>query len=537
MTGAASDPEDDQETGGEASRVPQRVVVSKRLAAINGASSVVSRLLDIFVLAWMYQYLLDRIPAEEFAVYPVVTAIMVFAPLFFSFFTGGISRHVVDAYARGDGLGVRTIISSVFPLLATASAVFLIAGIAFGLNIERVLKVPPEMVDEAHLMTCLLIASYALQMLLLPFGAGYHVRQKFVELNALTVARSLLRMSLLLVLLLGVGPNIIWVVTAGVVSDVLYQVVVLVRSRRMLPELRFEWGLFDWAKARDLMSFGLWTTVGRLGAIMYTSAATIVLNLYGSAIDVTSYFIGATLFRHLEGMIGMAVMPLQPALTAMNAMTDKARLARTVLRGGRYGLWASMAVAAPLAIFSTEFTALYLEPRYSEASVVIFLFMIIFPFTQATVLLPLTSMATARVREFFLPAFLFQLLGLILMLIFAAEFKLGAVGVTLALTIITIGSQLTYFWVLLLKITEARFRTFCDLVLVRGLLPTVGGSVVWCGLKLAFPVDSWFQLGLFSVLGGLVYLAVLFRFCLDTGEQRDLRAGLERMGLRRVGKS
>ena len=83
--------------------------------AINSASSVLAKIVNMTVLLWVYQYLLKRIPAEEFAVLPVVTAIMVFAPLFFSFFTGGISRYVVEAYAKGDFERVTRIVSSIFP--------------------------------------------------------------------------------------------------------------------------------------------------------------------------------------------------------------------------------------------------------------------------------------------------------------------------------------------------------------------------------------------------------------------------------------
>ena len=64
------------------------VVISKRLVVTNAVSAVLVRLLNVFLLLWVYHYLLARISPEQFAVYPVVMAMMLFAPLFFSFFTG-----------------------------------------------------------------------------------------------------------------------------------------------------------------------------------------------------------------------------------------------------------------------------------------------------------------------------------------------------------------------------------------------------------------------------------------------------------------
>ena len=509
----------------------QTIVISKRLIAVNSASSVLARILNITVLVWMYQYLLKNIPAEEFAVYPVVTAIMVFAPLFFAFLTSGVSRHIVDAYARDDLEDVRRIISSIVPMLTAAAGLFLLGGLLFAAHIEQILNITPSMVSDARFMMALLVVSFSLQMFALPFATGYHVRQKFVELNLLGVAREMFRILLTLIFLLGIGAEVIWVVIANVTAELIFQAVIVYRSLRMAPDIRFDRRLIDGPKARSLLSFGLWTTLGRLGGMMYTNAATIMLNLHGSAVDVTSYFIGATLYRQLDGMIGAATLPLQPALTALNATQERRRLASAVFRGGRYALWFAMAVATPLMIYADVFIDLYIGEVYSDAAMIIVLFMIIYPFNKPTVLLPMTAMAMARVREFFLPAFLFQLFGLGLMYLFATEFDMGAVGVTLALTIITIGSQLSYFWRLTFTLTETTLSDFARRVLAPGFAPALGGAVVWYALKLAAPIEGWIHLGLVSALGGVAYLTVLFLFCLDEGERGDLRHGLQKVGL------
>jgi hypothetical protein len=59
---------------------------------------MVARLVNFLVPMWVYQYLLTRLPAEEFAVLLVVLSVMLFAPLFFSFFTGGINCYILDVH-------------------------------------------------------------------------------------------------------------------------------------------------------------------------------------------------------------------------------------------------------------------------------------------------------------------------------------------------------------------------------------------------------------------------------------------------------
>lgn len=507
----------------------RNIVVSKRLVAINSASSVAARLVNMTVLLWMYQYLLKRVSPEEFAVLPVVSALMVFAPLFFSFFTGGISRYVVEAYAKGDRDRVTAIVSSIFPLLAAMALAFLILGLLFAVNIEKVLNITPTMVTSARVMMALLIVNFCIQMLVIPFATGFHVRQRYVELNLLGIARDLVRIALLLVFLLGIGPEVVWVVLSTMLAETLYSAVMVWRSHALVPELRLRLRLYEWNQARRLINFGLWTTISRLGAIMSTNAATILLNLYGSAIDVTSYHLGATFYRQLDSTVGLAIQPLQPVLTAMHALEDRQRLRATVFRGGRYALWVTLLVAVPLMIYAGNFINIYLGPTYSPATLVIVFFMVLFPVAQPTTLLSMTAIAKAELRVFVLPSFLFQLGGLVLMLLSLTQTDMGAQGVALALVFTTVVAQFSYYWPLCLKMTEARFSDFRDQVLLPGFLPAAAGALVWGGLRLLHAPESWLTLIAFGLAGAVAYAIALFGFSLNPGERADLRKIMARV--------
>ncbi len=60
--------------------------------AVNAVSSVLTALISMTALVWVNQYLLRRISPEEYALVPVVTALMVFAEFFRIIFTRGLSR-------------------------------------------------------------------------------------------------------------------------------------------------------------------------------------------------------------------------------------------------------------------------------------------------------------------------------------------------------------------------------------------------------------------------------------------------------------
>mgnify|MGYP000709419330 CR=1 FL=1 len=101
------------------------VEISKRLVIINSVSSILTMAIEVLFNFWLYQYLIRRITPEEFSLLPVVMSIMIFIPLLTVFFTSGIGRYIIDAYARGDEEGVTRIISSIFPFLAVCALLLL----------------------------------------------------------------------------------------------------------------------------------------------------------------------------------------------------------------------------------------------------------------------------------------------------------------------------------------------------------------------------------------------------------------------------
>lgn len=512
------------------------IVVSKKLVVVNSASFVAARLLNVTVLIWVYQYLIGRIPIAEFAVYPVVAAVMIVAPLFFSSITGGIVRYVVEAVARNDREAVTRIVSSIYPTLAALTFIFLCVGLAFAAHIDGILRIPNNMVDEAKLMMALLVGGFAFQMLMLPLCGGFHVRQRFVELNILALLREVLRVFILLTLLFGLGPSVLWVVVAAVASEVAYTIAQVVRSRQLVPELRFVPSLFERRRAVELISFGVWTTVGQLGILMYTHAGTVVLNLFSTPSAVTVYFIASTLFKQLETLILVAVQPLQTVLTTFHAQADTARLANTMHRAGRYALWVSLIVAVPGFLYSQSFISLYLGDQYATGAIVIALMMIIFPFNQATILLPMVSIATARVREFFLPAFLFQAAGLIIILILVVHYELGAAGAAAGIASMTILSQLSYYWWLGLRISRWSAREFSTTVLLRGWGPALVAGPVWFGLGEVFGTTDWFSLMAVGAGGAIVYIATLLILAIDDLERAWIRSGVAKL-IHHIGRS
>lgn len=505
------------------------VKISKRLALINSASAVVTRVINISVLVWLYQYLLRRIDPDEYSLYPVVMSVIMLVPLLTTVFTSGIGRYIVEAYAKGDTRGVTQIVSTMCPILLAVSSTLLLLGWLLAWHVDRVLTVAPAYVYDARLMMGLLLSLASVRLLLTPFTLGLYVRQRFVLLNFLGLGCEAFRIGLLFVLLFGVEVRVLWVVVASVASETLRMVLSLVISRRLIPELRFRRVEIRWDMARTLMSFGGWSFVLQIADKIRANADVIILNKLGTGLDVANFHLGSTLFRHVQVTSYLVRAPLQPQLTALHATGDTERLRSAYLRGGRYALWASMFAALPLIVYRRDIVTLYVGEKYLTSATVLALLMATFPLAYGNVMLPHIARAKAQMRAWAIRAIIIHSTNLVLTLYLVGVRKMGAVGSALGTFTVYLVFEPLFYWPLGLRMAGVDLRTWFRETLRPGFLPSLAAVPVWLLLQRLIEPRSWLSVGLCMLAGSGCFLFCLFRFSLQERDQRDLRGLMKRL--------
>jgi O-antigen/teichoic acid export membrane protein len=494
---------------------------------VNSVSTALTRLMSLSVLVWMHQYLIRRIPTEEYAIYPVIISVMAFTPIVTLILTGGLSRYVIDAYARHDIHRVSEIVTSMFPVIAATTMVLWSAGGLAAYFIDSLLSVDPGVRDDAQLMMVLLVTMQGLQLLLFPFSIGLYVRQRFLWINLIVLFEELLRMSLLLVLLLGVSPRVLWVVTATFVSRILGLLATLVASQRLMPSLRFRRGLFDGSTARKLMSFGSWTVLGGIAYRIRTNANPIILNLLSAPIEVAIFYVGSLPALQTERITGPAMSVLQPAITAMHATGDSAGLQRAYLRGNRIVLWVVLLPCVPVMVFGSPLAVLYAGDAYVAAGVVMLWVSLSFCIGQSSEMLYQVALASARVRGFFLAAIGASIVNVSLTLLLVVYFDMGATGAALASVVTTSVTHCLIFWPLGARMVEISFARFWRETLWPAVLPAIPGAGVCWVLNRVVAPDTWLELGLCAAAGIVAYLATLLLLGLRPADRRDLESLLK----------
>lgn len=506
-----------------------RVQISKRLLLINSASSIGAQVLHASVLFWLNAYLLRRISADEYSLYPLVLAIVGFIPLFTVILSAGLGRYLMEAYAQGNDDRVREIVSSMVPLLTVAGLVLALLGGLVAWYIDWILVIPEGCIWDARLMLFLLVFMTAISLPLGPIGQGLWIRQKFVMINIIQVCAETLKSAILVILLLWVSPRVLWVVVATVAAQFAALVINTIVSLRALPTLWFRWQGIRWDLVRTLTSFGGWNFLIALAGRTREYAIPLILNHMGTPNDIASFQVGTMGRRQIDHWFDVAARPVYPIVTGMYAMGAKERFQNAFLRGGRIALWVILSAALPAMIYAEEIIDLYIGPTYAQAGVVLVVSLACYLMSPGIWMTWTMAAAKAQLRPLGIRISAAQFSGVLLTVVMTGWLGLGAMGAALAAFIASSFSLVFFSLPIGLRLAEVRLETWIRRTLVPGLAPGCTAAVVWMSLHVFATPDSWLEIGWCVLAGGLCYLAVLLAFCLEPKDRADLLEILRRI--------
>jgi O-antigen/teichoic acid export membrane protein len=498
-----------------------RVEISKRLVLVNTASAVLTKAINVIIVVWLTKYLLDRVSREEYGLMSLLISIIIVLPLITSILTAGVGRYVLEAYAQEDDRRVTQIVSTMLPLLLAAGGVILTVGWIFAWYIDQFLVILPGRLWDARIMMALLVFSAAIKPPCMAFSVAFYVRQKLVLSNVINLCGELLRAFLLVVLLLGVGTRVLWVVVANVSAELAVTVGSMVLSMRLIPALRFRAREIRWAQARELVSFGGWSLVGYLAYRLREMTVMVVLNRFAAA-EVAVLSLGYLGRRQIDTWTDVLGGSLYPVVTSMHAVGAQDRIRSVYMRGGRIVLWITLLIGLPAALYAEAIIRRYVGEGFLGAGAIMILSLVGLPITGGAWMIWQVSNATGRLRG---PSsyVLVSQMAIIASVYYAVRILgWGALGAALATIAVGVLPDFLVLWPLGLRLSGATFDGWVRETLIPGLTPGILASVVWSGLGVLVQPASWTALGLCTLAGMVCYLIVLLAVCLEPRDREDL---------------
>jgi O-antigen/teichoic acid export membrane protein len=224
---------------------------------------------------------------------------------------------------------------------------------------------------------------------------------------------------------------------------------------------------------------------------------------------VASFHLGRLPDVQTRRLTSAAMIPAQPALTAIYALDGERALHGLYYRGGRYHLWATLLIALPFVGFAPAIVDLYVGPEYASAALVMTALLLVYPFLWASAMFYRIAHAVGNVRAYYVCDMAVQAISFGSLVYAVRVAGGGAVGAAVGVAISTGLLHVLLVWPMGLRLVGGRWMSFVRETVVPGTLPFFAGLLVCYSFARAMTLDSWAKIGLGTALAVLAYILVL----------------------------
>lgn len=483
-----------------------------------GASARVAGLVVRMVVGFfMFPFLVDSLGAYWYGVYYATAGLVANFHLMDFGFANATMRETAMSLARSDDEGVNRTIN-------TALRIYLgLAAIVLVLTILIVALAPMVMGTSENLATVRAVL----------FIIGIDVTLTFPTKALAGIVQARLRYDLLLVLemttfLLGVGASV-WVLTHGygvialalitLTTGQLHNVLYVFLTKYLFQPLTFSWRRFDRKSGRTLASYSLWSFLFQLAnQLRFRVDALTTGGLFGGE-AITRYTIGSRLVEYAQSPMVLASNTALPALAAMHASDEHAKLSSNILFLLRCNLLLAVYAAGLVMFLGRPFIVRWMGAEHADSHQIASLLSI--GFMTELFLMPLTNALLAAAKHRMLAIANCTEAAVNVALSIGLGYSFGLLGVAFGTVIPLLLVQLA--WVApyacrTLEISSARFFTL--------LLPAVMAIAVFLTIAVLARslVDYDGYVGV--ILGGgavtLVYWPTVLFCCVNRWDRQRL---------------
>ena len=485
---------------------------SKRIA-FNMVCSTAAHFLSAVIAFVLTPFLIAKVGLEAYGFYPVAGEVVAFFGLFTGVINATASRYITVEEARGKIEDANRYFSTVFFSNVVLCGVLLVPMGLFVGFVDRILSVPPAMLDELRIFFVLTLASVIVNALASAFGSAYSISNRIDLRSAQDFIAILLKAAVLFGLLGGgYSSSIVSIGVAGLLANVTAAVIQCLMCRRLTPDLVPRFSMASRACAKRIIASGFWYSLDRLGAFLMTGGLLVLSTVIFTADGVGVYSISLTASRFLSGVLLMLAGVFLPITAKQFARGEHEKLCADVVRDQKItGFFAAIGVAVGIG-FCDEFFTLWLNGNDSLLLRALTILSIL-PVVAIACAAPIVNlgMIMNRMRRLSLLFVGSGLLALAVIIAVSCFTTAGVVGVA----IISCSAQLVWYGgvvpLFAARILGARPMTFYK-PLIKSYLACVLSVGLIFGVKSLFFIDSWIR---FSVIGILcvVFCAVAGFVC------------------------
>lgn len=338
-----------------------RVVV--RNAVFNIAGYAVSVAYVFFLIPVVVHY----VGVEQFGLWSLMIALTGYVGLADFGLNTSFVKYIAEYVSLGDYERVNAVVRHGVLFYGVLSLLFLVIGWFLFVPVFDLLRIPPEQYDLATVTFFLALAGYGVTSMTSVFVSVLSGIQRTDIYNMLAAIVMVVRFSAIMVALL-LGKGLPGLMVADLLVTLASVAPLWMVTRKCVPQLSLRSLRYDHLMMKRLFRFGSQLQISRVAELVQVQFDKFLLTRFVGLAAVSLYDFGSRPLGRLRALPLSAISSLVPAVSALDAEHNPARILAGLLRATRYLIVIGMPLFVFFICFARDIIRVWLGDGFDQAA-------------------------------------------------------------------------------------------------------------------------------------------------------------------------
>lgn len=291
--------------------------------SINFITQILSFAINLAISFFLTPYVLEFIGKDVYGFVSLANNFTGYVSVVTVALNGMLSRYVTISFSKKDYDSVSRYMSSVVLANVGIMLILLPISIVFVVNLGRFINLPAGSEWDVKLLFLLIFISFCIN---LPGGCFYsctYATNRLDKANLSSLISSILRITVLLVMLVTLTPHVWYVGLASLLCTVYLIGAYRHYQKEFMPEIHIAFHYFDWKSVKELMTIGIWNSISQLSQLLLTGLDLVIANVMVSVISMNLLSYAKMLPSQLLSLLAAVAGIFAPMMTIAYGKGDK----------------------------------------------------------------------------------------------------------------------------------------------------------------------------------------------------------------------
>ncbi len=257
---------------------------------LNITANLMSFAVTFIINFFMTPYITKNVGMEAYGLVGLANSFTNYITIVTSALNSMVSRFVILEIHKNNYDEANKYYNSAIVANTVFAVIIMIGSIFFIPNLHKIINVSPALVQDAKLTFLLVFISFSFSLVTSVLGMSYYAKNKLNVGAWRCVKAEVIRAVVLVLIFNYIGVKIYYTIIAILISSLYTNALAVVFTKKELPEIRFNPGLFDLKKIIILIKSGLWNAISKLGQVILNGLDLLITNLFigGSVLGCVS---------------------------------------------------------------------------------------------------------------------------------------------------------------------------------------------------------------------------------------------------------